>query len=308
MTEQTQTAAPAAPVRSGDTLEGFLWALAAYLFWGILPLYMKLLAHLPTLEVLAHRAAWSVPLAAALLIYLGRTADIGRALRSPGTLRRAAIAAAFVSVNWGIYVWAIQVGRALEASLGYYINPLMTVIVGAVLLGETLSRAQIAAICMAVLAVAILTWDEGGLPLVSLGLAASWAGYAYMKRTLPIGPAQGFLVEVLLLLPLALGYIAWLEATGRGHFGDNGGYDAMLFVGAGVVTAVPLIIYATGAKLLTLSTIGIMQYIAPTIVFLIAVFVFREPFSATKAVAFALIWAALAVYTGSMWMKARAAR
>ena len=308
MTEQTRTAAPAAPVRSGDTLEGFLWALAAYLFWGVLPLYMKLLAHLPTLEVLAHRAAWSVPLAAALLVYLGRTADIGRALRSPATLRRAAIAAAFVSVNWGIYVWAIQVGRALEASLGYYINPLMTVIVGAVLLGETLSRAQIAAICLAVLAVAILTWEEGGLPLVSLGLAASWAGYAYMKRTLPIGPAQGFLVEVLLLLPFALVYIAWLEATGRGHFGDNGGYDAMLFVGAGVVTAVPLIIYATGAKLLTLSTIGIMQYIAPTIVFLIAVFVFREPFSATKAVAFALIWAALAVYTGSMWMKARAAR
>lgn len=296
--------APAAP--QGDTLKGFFFALGAYLFWGFLPLYMKLVAHLPTVEVLAHRVIWSVPIALVLLVVLGRTADIRRALRSPRTMMQAAVAAAFVSINWGIYVWAISVDRALETALGYYINPLLTVLIGALLLGETLTRAQMVAIGLAFAAVAVLTWDAGGLPWVSLALAGTWAAYAFLKRTLPVGPAQGFFLEVLILSLPALGLVAWFEATGRGHFLANGGYEALLFVGCGAVTAVPLIVYATGAKLLTLSTIGVMQYIAPTIVFLIAVFVFDEPFSMVKLAAFALIWAGLAIYTGSMLAGRRA--
>ena len=289
------------PVSQDDTVEGFLYALAAYLFWGFLPVYMKLVAHLPTVEVLAHRAIWSVPIAFVLLLWLGRTSDIWRALRSPRTLLQAAVAAAFISVNWGTYVWAISVGRTLETALGYYINPLLTIVVGAVLLGEKLTRAQMVAIGLAAAAVAVLTWESGGLPWVSLLLAGSWAMYALFKKTLPIGPAQGFFLEVLLLLVPATGYVVYLQATGQGHFGASDISDSLLFIGCGLVTAVPLILYANGAKLLKLSTIGIMQYIAPTIVFLIAVFAFGEPFSTVKGIAFGLIWLGLAIYTWSMF-------
>ncbi len=311
MTTVTDTGAgapPAEPAPSGDTLKGFFFALTAYLLWGFLPLFMKLVAHLPTLEVLAHRVIWSVPTALLLLVWLGRTSDIRRALRSPRTMMQAAVAAAFVSCNWGIYVWAISVDRVLETALGYYINPLLTVLVGALLLGERMSRAQMVAIGFAVAAVAVLTWDAGGVPWVSLALAGTWAAYAFFKRTLPVGPAQGFFLEVLILLAPALAVAAWFQATGQGHFFDRGGYEAALFVGCGVVTAVPLIIYATGAKLLTLSTIGIMQYIAPTLIFLMAVFVFHEPFSQVKLFAFVLIWIGLAIYTWSFLSRRGAVR
>ena len=303
--EACETPVDAQRAPSGDTAEGFAYALGAYLLWGVLPIFMKLVAHLPTVEVIAHRIIWSVPIAFLTLLWLRRTDDIKAALKSPRTLRNAAIAAAIVSLNWGTYVWAISVDRTLEAALGYYINPLMTVLVGALVLGEKLTRAQMAAIGLAVAAVAILTWESGGLQWVSLALAGTWCAYAFLKKTLPIGPAQGFLLEVILLSVPALAYFAYIQSTGQGHFFDNGGYEALLFMGCGVVTAVPLILYATGAKGLTLSTIGLMQYIAPTMVFLIAVFVFHEPFSTTKGVAFALIWVGLAIYTTSV-LRARA--
>lgn len=302
----TESAPVAKPAPSGDTLQGFLYALAAYVFWGFLPIYMKLVAHLPTVEVLAHRVIWSVPIALVLLLWLGRTSDIWRALRSPRTILQTAVAAMFVSGNWGLYVWAISVDRTLETALGYYINPLLTVLIGTLMLGDKMSRAQMVAIGFAVAAVGVLTWEAGGLPWVSLGLAATWAAYAFFKRTLPIGPAQGFFLEVLLLFVPATALVVWLQATGQGHFFDNSGYEAALFIGCGFVTAAPLIVYANGAKLLTLSTIGIMQYIAPTLVFLVAVFLFGEPFSATKLFAFTLIWIGLAIYTWSFVKQSRA--
>jgi chloramphenicol-sensitive protein RarD len=280
---------------------GFLFALSAYLLWGFLPFYMKWVAHIPSIEVVAHRIVWSVPLAGLILVWLGRTSDIRKALSSPRTLAMGALTAALITVNWGIYVWAIAVDRALETALGYYINPLFSIFLGAVLLGERLNRAQIAAIGLAVLAVAVLTWEAGGLPWVSISLALSWGFYALFKKTLPIGPSQGFFLEVLILTVPALGYILWLEAKGIGHFGGTGATDIWLLLGCGVVTAVPLILYANGAKLLRLSTIGIMQYIAPTMIFFIAVFIFEEPFSGERAVAFVLIWIALAIYTWSMF-------
>lgn len=303
--ETCETPVDAERAPSGDTLDGFLLALVTYLLWGVLPIYMKLVAHLPTVEVIAHRVIWSVPIAFVVLLWLRRLDDVKAALRSPRMMAQSALAAAFVSVNWGIYVWAISVDRTLEAALGYYINPLMTVLVGALVLGEKMTRAQMVAIGLAVAAVAILTWESGGLPWVSLALAGTWCIYAFLKKTLPVGPAQGFLLEVSLLSVPALAYFAYLQTTGQGHFFDNGGYETLLFMGCGVVTAVPLILYANAAKRLTLSTIGLMQYIAPTIVFLIAVFVFREPFSTTKGIAFALIWTGLAIYTMSA-LKARA--
>ncbi|UCI18141.1 EamA family transporter RarD [Mesorhizobium sp. B2-1-8] len=286
---------------------GFLLALGAYLLWGLLPFYMKAVAHLPLAEVIAHRIVWSVPIAAAVLIWAGRTADFKAAIRSPRTIAMAALTAALISVNWGIYVWAIAVDRTVETALGYYINPLVSVVVGALLLGERLDRLQIAAVALAAVAVAVLTIEGGKLPWVSLALAFSFAAYGFFRKTLPIGPSQGFLLEVLLLSVPALGYIIFLIATGQDHFVSSNGSDTALLIGCGPVTAVPLLLFAFGAKLLRLSTIGIMQYIAPTMVFLIAVLIFDEPFGTTQAIAFALIWAALAVYSWSMLATARRA-
>lgn len=279
---------------------GFLYALSAYLMWGFLPFYMKAVAHIPAVEVVAHRVIWSLPVAGALLVWLGRTDDITRALRSPRTLMMGGLTAALITMNWCVYVWAISVERTLETALGYYINPLFSIFLAAVVLGEKLSRVQVLAIMLAVVAVLVLTWENGGLPWVSIVLAMSWGFYALFKKTLPIGPAQGFFLEVLILSVPALGYIGWVEATGQGHFGDQSTTDLWLLVAGGLVTAIPLILYANGAKLLRLSTIGIMQYIAPTIIFIVAVFVFREPFSFERAIAFGLIWIALIIYSWSM--------
>jgi chloramphenicol-sensitive protein RarD len=296
--------APAAP-QSGDTKEGFLLALTVYFLWGFLPFYMKAVSHVPAIEVLAHRIIWSVPVAGAILIAMGRTADLRRAFREPRTLLLAALTASIITVNWGIYVWSIQVGRALETALGYYINPLFSVFLGAVLLGEKLDRMKLFAIALAVCAVAILTIHAGGLPWISLTLTLSWGFYAFFKRTLPIGPAQGFFLEVLLLSPAALAFVAVVEWNGSGHFLLTGAFDTVMLALAGVVTAVPLIIYASAAKKLRLSTIGILQYIAPTMIFLIAVFAFGEPFDRVRLFAFTLIWAALGVYS---WSVLRASR
>ncbi|MDQ2094214.1 EamA family transporter RarD [Rhodalgimonas zhirmunskyi] len=288
-----------------DTPRGFAFALTAYLLWGGLPLYLKAMSHLPAAEVVAHRVLWSVPIAGALLIALGRTRDIRTALATPRMLLMGAVTAALISINWGIYVWAIASGHTLDAALGYYINPLFSIFLGAVLLRERLAPAQIAAIALAAAAVAVLTFEQGRLPLAALGLTLSWGFYAFFKKWLPIGPNQGFLLEVLLLTPFALAYILWLG--GAGHFLTGTG-DTLLLMGAGVVTAVPLLFYANGAKLLKLSTIGIMQYIAPTLIMLVGVFVFDEPFGRARAIAFPMIWAALILYTSSLLRQMRAAR
>lgn len=293
------------PATGGDSGKGFLLALAAYLMWGFLPLYMKALSAVPTLEVLAHRVIWSVPVALIILRWLGRTADLRAALFHPRMLAMAGLTAGLVSINWAIYVWAIQTGHALDAALGYYINPLFSIFLGSTLLGERMTRAQKLAVVLAGLAVAILTVAAGRLPLVALSLTLTWGFYAYLKKSLPIGPNQGFALEVILLLPIALGYALWLEASGQAVFLRGAGQDTALLVGAGIVTAVPLMVYANGAKLLRLSTIGIMQYIAPTMIFLTAVLVFGEPFDRARAIAFPMIWAALAIYTLALLGQAR---
>ncbi len=289
-----------------DSPRGLAFAVSSYLLWGFLPVYMKALAHIPPPEVIAHRVIWSVPIAAAVLVWLGRTADLKAALHSPRMLGMGCVTAALISVNWGIYVWAIGSGHALDAALGYYINPLFSVFLGAVLLGERLNRAQLAAIALAVAAVAVLTWDAGRLPIVALGLTVTWGVYAYFKKSLPLGPNQGFTLEVLILLPFALGWVGWLTWTGQSHFLVDVPFDTAMLLGCGVVTAVPLMLYANGAKLLRLSTIGILQYIAPTMIFLTAVFWFGEPFGSAQMIAFPMIWAALVIYTGALIQKSRA--
>jgi len=294
------------PPDTGDSRAGFAFAVAAYLLWGFLPLYMKALAHMPAVEVIAHRILWSVPIAGLVLIVLGRTSDLTRALKTPRMVVMAAVTATLISINWGVYVWAIANDRALDAALGYYINPLFSVALGAAILRERLATAQWLAVGLAAIAVTILTVSAGVVPWVALVLMTTFGLYGFLRKTLPIGPNQGFLLEVLLLSPPALAYLIWLGPTG--HFATTSWSDTLLLLGTGAVTAVPLMLYANGAKGLRLSTIGILQYIAPTMIFLIAVLVFHEPFGPARAVAFPLIWLALILYTGSMIRTARAAR
>mgnify|MGYP001290572361 FL=1 len=290
------------PASRGDeeSARGFLFALSAYLLWGVLPIYMKAVAHMPPAEVVAHRVLWSVPVAGLVLFSLRRTADIRRAFGSPRTLAMAALTAAIISVNWATYVWAIAAEQTVEAALGYYINPLVSVGMGAVLLRERLSPIQLLAVGFAAAGVVVLTVEAGGLPWVSLILAVSFAVYGFLRKTLPIGPSQGFFLEVLIISVPALAYVFWLQRAGEGHFGLSQPQDLWLLIGCGPVSAIPLILYGFGAKLLRYVTIGIMQYIAPTLIFLIAVFVFREPFGSERLLAFALIWLALVIYTWPM--------
>lgn len=289
-------------VQSGEhASRGFFFALGAYLFWGAQPMFMKAVAHIPAAEIVAHRIVWSVPIAGLVLLLLGRTADLKSAFRSPRTVLMAAVTASLITANWGVYVWAIAVDRTVETALGYYINPLVSVALGAVLLGERFSVAQLVAVALASLAVVVLTVASGGLPWVSLALAISFAIYGYLRKTLPIGPSQGFFLEVLILCLPCIVYIVWLEARGEGHFLATGTTDTVLLLLCGPVTATPLLLYAFGAKLLRLSTIGLMQYIAPSMVLITAIFLFREPFDGVRAVAFGLIWLALLIYTWSMF-------
>ncbi|MGR3713824.1 MAG: EamA family transporter RarD [Shimia sp.] len=290
-----------------DTPQGFAFALGAYVFWGFLPLFMKMVAHIPAAEVVAHRVIWSVPIAGAVLLVMRRTDALVAALKSPRTLMMACVTAALVSVNWGIYVWSISVDRALDAALGYYINPLFSIALAAALLGEKLTRLQWVAVAMAAGAVGVLWLDAGKLPWPALALTVSWGFYAFFKKSLPVGPNQGFLLEVLILSVPAAIYLIWLAAQGEGHF-LRSTEDTWLLLVCGVVTALPLLLYANGAKLLRLSTIGIMQYIAPTMIFLIAVLVFKEPFGQARMIAFPMIWAALVIYSIPMLRELRKAR
>ncbi|MFN3278830.1 MAG: EamA family transporter RarD [Paracoccus hibiscisoli] len=291
-------------IPQSDSPKGLVYAIAAYGLWGFLPIYMKALAHLPAAEIIAHRILWSLPIAAAVLLWQGRAAEVGQALRQPRLLAMGALTAMLISVNWLIYVWAIANDQAMDAALGYYINPLFSVLLGATLLGERLSRGQFAAIALAATAVIILTAQAGSLPLVAIGLTLSWGFYAYCKKSLPLGPNQGFTLEVLLLAPLAAGFLIWQAVQGQSHFTSGGWAQTLLLLGCGPVTAIPLLFYANGAKLIRLSTIGILQYIAPTMIFLCAVLIFGEPFDGARLVAFPLIWAALAIYSVTLLRQA----
>lgn len=300
------TASPAPAPLNEDTPAGFAYGVSAYMLWGFLPIYMKWLSHVPPLEVVAHRVLWSLPVALIVVFASGRTADLRAALRTPSMLRMAVVTAGLVSLNWGVYVWAIVTDRALDAALGYYINPLFSIFLGAVLLKERLAPRQWAAIALAALAVAILTVETGRLPVAALALMLTWGFYAFFRKTLPIGPNQGFALEVMLLTPPALAVMAWYVSTGTAHFAATPA-DTWLLIGTGAVTAIPLIVYGNAAKRLRLTTIGILQYIAPTLIFLVAVFVFGEEMGRGRMIAFPLIWAALILYTSEV-LRARRAR
>lgn len=293
MSDRSQHAMP-------EATRGFMFALFAYLIWGLFPFYMKAVSHIPVLEVLAHRMIWSLPLAAIILVCIGRTKDIAAALRDPRTIAMACLTASLITINWGIYIWAIFNNHAVDAALGYYITPLINVLLGAVFLKERLTKMQVIAVVLATLAVLLLTIAQGGLPWVSIVLPLSFGFYGFFRKSLPIGATQGFMLEVMILFIPASAYVLWLYTQQQDHFITGTATDVLLLILAGVVTAVPLVLYAAGAKLLRYSTLGLMQYITPSMIFLLAIFVFGEEFNMVQLYAFLLIWAGLIIYTVSM--------
>lgn len=291
---------------SSRSTSGVAYAAAAYLTWGVFPFYFHALAGIPAPEILGHRILWSAAFMAALVTVRRRWAGVVRQVRSPGTLGALALSAIFISTNWMIYIWAVNAGRVLEASLGYYVNPLVTVVLGVLFLRERLTRRQKIAIAMAAAGVAVLVVRARHVPWVALALALTFGFYGLIRKRARVDATAGLLTEVVLLAPLAAVYLAWLGRAGLSHFGASGRQTALL-AASGVVTALPLMWFAVGVQRLRLSTVGLLQYLNPTMQFSIAVFAFGEPFTAAHAAAFACIWVSLAIYTAEALAVTRAA-
>jgi chloramphenicol-sensitive protein RarD len=296
------TAQAASPASVRTNARGLTAAATAFLIWGLLPLYLKALQSVPVLQVTAHRLVWGCAFALAWLTLRKELGQARSALRNPTTRWRLCASAALISVNWITYVWGIAANRVVETSLGYFINPLVNVLLGVVILGERLNGAQWTAVAIAAAGVSYLTWSAGNLPWISLTLAFSFGLYGLVRKLVQVDSLAGFGSETLLLLPIGLGYLVWCEWAGVGSAGQSGvGLNLLLALG-GPLTAIPLVLFAFGARRIPYSTVGLLQYIGPTIQLILAVLVFKEPFVGPRVVGFILIWTALAVYAiDGMW-------
>jgi chloramphenicol-sensitive protein RarD len=276
---------------------GYLYALGAYLLWGFFPLYFKLLRPAGPVEILAHRVVWSLAFVALVLTVLRTWSFLGALLRRPATLATSALAAALIAVNWGMYVYGVNSDRVVETALGYFINPLVTVLLGVGVLGERLRAAQWTAVGIGALAVAVLTVDYGRLPYIALTLALTFALYGLVKKQLALPAANGLLVESAVLALPALGYLGWLASRFQSTFGHVSPGHTTLLVLAGAATAIPLLMFAGAANRVPLSAIGILQYLTPVLQFACGVLIFHEPMPPARLAGFALVWLALIVFT-----------
>jgi len=268
------------------------------------PIYFKALRPTGPVEILSWRVVASVALLGAMTVAMGRGAEVARSLADRRRVLTFVATTLLISVNWVLYIWSVNSGHLLEASMGYFMNPLVTILLGVVFLKEGLDRLQTFAVGLAAVGVAWMVVTHGRLPWISLALAISFALYALLRKKARIDAVAGLLVETSFLAPLALGYLGWLWWRGEAHFGTSPGMSVLL-LSAGVVTALPLVWFALGVHRLRLSTIGLLQYLAPTLQFSLAVLAYREPFGATQAVTFAFIWAGLGIYTVDAIGKAR---
>ena len=275
---------------------GFLCCLGCYTIWGCLPLYFRALDHISPMEMLAHRIIWSVPTGLILIVIARNWAQLRAALTREHVLWLT-LSALLIGANWLVYIWAVSQERVMEASLGYYINPLVNVLIGAVFFAERLRPAQWAAVGLAGIGVAVMTSALGYVPWVALVLCFTFAFYSIIRKQVQVDSRAGFVVEAALLAPLALMWMGWFVGQPGGRLIGDGGWDIPLLLVSGPITAVPLILFAIAAKRLRLSTIGMMQYLGPTLQFLISVLIFKEAFGLTHAIAFAFIWTALIVFT-----------
>lgn len=301
------TTAVAGTSRSGRSAEGLLTAAAAFVIWGAFPLYLKPLHDVPSMQIIAHRIAWACVF---VLVWLAVRGDLGRMRKlfgNPAIIARLTLSAVLITVNWVAYVWGVGHGHVVETSLGYFINPLVNVMLGVVVLRERLNIAQWSAVGLAALAVIYLGVAAGAPPWIALTIAASFSLYGLLRKVVQVEALEGLAFETLVLTPLALGYLLWCESAGTGAFRHSNVRVDALLVGCGVITAVPLFLFAFGARRIPYSTLGLLLYIAPSLQLLSGIFLYREPFAGSRAFGFALIWLALLVYAGDGVWRARRA-
>jgi chloramphenicol-sensitive protein RarD len=277
---------------------GFLSGVAAYGLWGLFPLYWPLLEPAAAVEILAHRVVWSVGVVLGLLALRRRVGNLRAIVTDRRTRAILAFAAAVLAVNWWTYIWGVNHGHVVETSLGYFITPLISVLLGVVVLHERLRGIQWLAVGIATLAVVVLTVDYARPPWLALVLAVSFGSYGLAKKKADVGAIEGLSIETLVLLPLAGAYLLLLQVQGQGHFGDHGWAYALLLVGTGAVTAVPLLFFGAAATRVSLTTLGMLQYLAPLMQFALGLLVFHEEMSTARWVGFALVWLALMLLTG----------
>lgn len=286
---------------------GLICGVVAYAIWGLFPLYLKQLSFASSWEIVAHRILWSAPFGAVLLTFRKQWPEVRLAFSTPRVLAMLGLASVFIAANWTLYVWAVANERVLEASLGYYINPLMFISAGVVVLGEKLNRIQMVAIAMAAAGVLTLAIGSGVFPFISVGLAALFTAYGYVRKTAPVGAMPGLFVETCLLAPFAGFFLYMLARDGALAFGAHGfGADFLLAL-AGPITVVPLVLFALAARRLTMTTLGFLQYIGPTGQFLLGLY-YGEAFTIFHAVCFGLIWAALILISADAVRRNRAER
>jgi chloramphenicol-sensitive protein RarD len=283
---------------------GIAYGLLCYLVWGVLPLLFELLKNVGSVTIVANRTVWSLLFVGAILVAGRRMGEVKAALSDPRTLRSMIYSALLLAANWLLYVWAVATGQVLEGSFGYFINPLVNVAIGMLLLGERQNAWQVAAIAVAIVAIAIQAAGVGRIPYIALGLAVSFGFYGFFRKTARVGSAGGLFVETLILVPVALAYIGWTIFNGQGAIYTSPSNIGLLVL-LGPATSVPLLLFAFAVQRLRLTTIGMLQYISPTIQFLIAIFVLHEPINAMQLLSFGLIWVSLAIYSADSVMRRR---
>lgn len=281
-----------------ESRRGVWLGASAYLTWGFFPLYWPLLKPAGALEILAHRVVWALVLIAIMLLVVQRWSAVRAIMRDRRRMIILVVAAITIAINWGTYIWGVNNGHVVETSLGYFINPLVTVVIGVVILGERLRPVQWGAIGLAAVAVVELTIDYGRLPYIALVLAFSFGTYGLMKKQANLPALEGLALETILLAPIALVYLGSLQATGGLVFGHDGWVNAALLAGTGVMTAFPLLMFAGAATRVPLTTLGLLQYLTPTLQFILGLVVFHEEMTGPRWLGFVLIWAALAIITG----------
>ncbi|MCA0432833.1 MAG: EamA family transporter RarD [Proteobacteria bacterium] len=287
--------------------KGVVFCVIAHLFWGTMALYFGFMRHVPVMEIAVNRGVWALPIAAVIVWWLGQYGDVWRVLRNPKYVAILALTSSIIVFNWGFYIWSIEQHRTIEASLGYFINPLLNVVAGYIFLHERFNKAQLIAIVLAAAGVIIQTVATGVLPWLGLMLGGSFCIYGLLRKKIPVGPTQGFLIEVLLITPPLLAVQYYLVQQGVARFGTTLS-DTLMLMGCGVLTSGALIFFAASLKRLRYSTAGLLQYISPSLVFLTAVFVFGEHMDVWKLLSFVLIWVGLAVYSVSALQEERSRR
>ncbi|MBT8448255.1 MAG: EamA family transporter RarD [Gammaproteobacteria bacterium] len=287
----------------GEQLKYILLAVAAFGMWGLFPVYFKLIETIPATEIMAHRIVWSLVFIVLFMWLFKRRFALRKIWQSKKLLGGLVLSSIMIAINWSLYVWAVVHGQVLSTSLGYFINPIISVFLGMIFLGERLSFKRVIALLLVILAVINLIVQAGQFPWLSLTLAFSFAFYGLIRKQLEIDSLNGLLFEIIILIPIALGYLMWLTYKQNLAFGSQGlGFDLLIML-SGVITLLPLVLFAASLKGINLSTVAFIQYLAPTLSFILAVFIYDEPFDQARLISFVLIWTALALISFDVWRR-----